>query len=132
MQRCLFCGGDASAPDHATRCDGRQGAIEATVAEPDLSGMFHRSDPSTSIDAARTIERRRTELHERVLVAFREHGPMTDAELEALPEFDRYGPSTIRKRRSELYQASQLVVVGERRNDRHCRMLVWSVPPEAA
>ena len=26
---CLFCGGDTSAPDHAARCDGRQGHIEA-------------------------------------------------------------------------------------------------------
>lgn len=26
---CLFCGGDAGAPDHRARCDGRQGAVEA-------------------------------------------------------------------------------------------------------
>ena len=29
MQRCLFCGGDASDPDHIWRCDGRQGRVEA-------------------------------------------------------------------------------------------------------
>lgn len=28
QQRCLFCGGDASEPDHRTRCDGRQGGTE--------------------------------------------------------------------------------------------------------
>jgi hypothetical protein len=28
-QRCLFCGGDPSAPGHWHRCDGRQGAREA-------------------------------------------------------------------------------------------------------
>jgi hypothetical protein len=28
-QRCLFCGGDASAPDHLDRCDGRQGRRES-------------------------------------------------------------------------------------------------------
>jgi len=38
MQRCLFCGGDASEPDHAARCDGRQGHVEAEAPfepEPD-------------------------------------------------------------------------------------------------
>jgi hypothetical protein len=29
MQACLFCGGDSSEPDHAARCDGRQGKREA-------------------------------------------------------------------------------------------------------
>ena len=29
MQVCLFCGGDAHARDHAVRCDGRQGRVEA-------------------------------------------------------------------------------------------------------
>lgn len=29
MQPCLFCSGDASAPDHHDRCDGRQGRREA-------------------------------------------------------------------------------------------------------
>jgi hypothetical protein len=29
MQGCIFCGGDASAPDHHLHCDGRQGHIEA-------------------------------------------------------------------------------------------------------
>lgn len=30
-QECLFCGGDASAPDHLKHCDGRQGRVEAAV-----------------------------------------------------------------------------------------------------
>lgn len=29
--RCLFCGGDASEPDHLVHCDGRQGAVEVDV-----------------------------------------------------------------------------------------------------
>jgi hypothetical protein len=93
----------------------------------ELVEMVHRDDPPTSIEAAATIERHRTELHVRVLAAFRRHGPMTDEQLEELPEFDGYGPSTIRKRRSELYHAQQLVAVGERRNARNCKMLVWAV-----
>lgn len=31
---CLFCGGDASAPNHLQHCDGRQGAIEASMDRP--------------------------------------------------------------------------------------------------
>lgn len=31
ISQCLFCGGDASAPNHAERCDGRQGVIEAAA-----------------------------------------------------------------------------------------------------
>lgn len=34
MQWCLYCGGDASATDHAQRCDGRQGQVEATQVDP--------------------------------------------------------------------------------------------------
>jgi hypothetical protein len=33
-QRCLFCSGDAHEPDHAARCDGRQGHVEATMPPP--------------------------------------------------------------------------------------------------
>src|SRR5262245_60214882 len=29
MQTCLFCGGNASEPHHLTRCDGRQGHLDA-------------------------------------------------------------------------------------------------------
>ena len=127
--RCLFCGGDGTGPNHTWVCDGRQGRVEAERPhEPDLRGMVHRDDPHTSVEAAVTIEVHRTELHERVLDAFVKYGPMTDAELEELPEFQHYGPSTIRKRRSELFQQQQLVAIGERRNARNCRMLVWGLP----
>jgi hypothetical protein len=34
MQPCLFCGGDASEPNHLARCDGRQGAREASWSRP--------------------------------------------------------------------------------------------------
>jgi hypothetical protein len=34
MQTCLFCGGDASAPDHLAHCDGRQGQVEAREPKP--------------------------------------------------------------------------------------------------
>jgi len=37
MEPCLFCGGDRSAPDHASRCDGRQGQVEARYADEDAA-----------------------------------------------------------------------------------------------
>jgi hypothetical protein len=95
---------------------------------PDVRGMVHRADPQTSIEAAAAIEPRRTELHAKVLQAIAEYGPMTDEELEDLEDFWGYGPSTIRKRRSELYQQGALVIVGERVNSRHKKMLVWGRP----
>lgn len=37
--RCLFCGGEATARDHLAYCDGRQGHIEAALdAEADFDG----------------------------------------------------------------------------------------------
>lgn len=119
---CLFCGGNASEPDHLARCDGRQGRVEAEI---DIRGMVHGDDPHTSVDAATVIARQRNELHEKVLAAFAHHGAMTDEQLETLPEFLDYGPSTIRKRRSELFQQHALVAVGDAVNTRGRKMLIW-------
>src|SRR5262245_13356519 len=95
----------------------------------DIKGMVHRAPLSTEVAAAEFIARKRTELHDRCLRAFRKFGPMTDAELETLDEFATYGPSTIRKRRSELYQYGVLEICGERRNDRGRPMKVWQITP---
>lgn len=122
---CLFCGGDASEPNHLAHCDGRQGWIEANQPD-DITGMVHADDPHTSIDAAIVIASRRNELHGKVLAAFARYGAMTDEELENLPEFHDYGPSTIRKRRSELFQQHAIVAVGEAVNTRGRKMLIWS------
>jgi len=35
FQSCLFCGGDASEPDHASKCDGQQGHVEPDEPPPD-------------------------------------------------------------------------------------------------
>lgn len=105
----------------------QRGLFDDDDARDERRGMTHRDDPHTSAEAAAVIAPHRTELHARVLAAFKAHGPMTDGELEALPEFHGYGPSTIRKRRSELFQAHALVAVGERRNERNCKMVVWAL-----
>jgi hypothetical protein len=92
---------------------------------PSVSGMVHAHDPETSAEAAERIAPKRTELHQRVLDAFAQHGHMTDERLEQLPIFANYGPSTIRKRRSELYQQGALEIVGKEKNSRGQSMMVW-------
>lgn len=44
MQVCLFCGGDASEPDHQNRCDGQQGRVEAEAARADEARADERPD----------------------------------------------------------------------------------------
>ncbi|MBM4073795.1 MAG: hypothetical protein FJ271_33480 [Planctomycetes bacterium] len=90
-------------------------------------GMIRQSDHHTAVDAAAVIEPKRTELHQRVLDAFVRHGNMTDEQLEQLPEFNSFGPSTIRKRRSELYQQKALFPVSEAVNSRGRKMWVWGL-----
>jgi hypothetical protein len=91
----------------------------------DLSGMVRAGGHHTSVDAAAAIEPKRTALHVRVLEAFEQLGPMTDEALERLPQFADYGPSTIRKRRSELYEQGALAVRGDTVNSRGRKMILW-------
>jgi hypothetical protein len=63
---------------------------------------------STSVEAAKSILPCRTVLQQQILTALKTHGPMTDGELENLECFSHYGPSTVRKRRSELYHISPI------------------------
>lgn len=82
--------------------------------------MHRKMDADTSIEAAcRVAKSGRKALQDRIeqLLAI----PMTDGELEKLPEFSHYGPSTVRKRRSELFKAERIVDTGARRNG----MTVW-------
>lgn len=135
MQVCLFCGGDASGPNHRLYCDGRQGVIEdeyddALEAEPPeipIVGMVRREDHATSVEAAVAVAVHVSDLQGRVLEAFRQVGPMTDERLERLERFARYAYSTLRKRRTELYHLGKLVAVGSEINSRGRRMLVWAL-----
>ena len=90
--------------------------------------MIHRGDPVTSRHAAVGLLPRLGSIHARVLDAFRRLGPMHDERLENSPEFAKYAPSTIRKRRSELYHAGRLVQRGVERNSRGHRMVIWGEP----
>ncbi len=92
-----------------------------------IKGMVHSDDPETSKIAAQKINECKSKLHVAVLNAFIEHGNMTDSQLENLPCFRQYGPSTIRKRRSELYQVGKLTGKGEARNERGFTMVLWGI-----
>ena len=85
-------------------------------------GMTHRHDHDTSIAAADRIQEHLSVLQEAVVTAFRVYGPMTARECERLNSFSRCGPSTVRKRISELYKAGKLVAVGRRDG-----MKVWGL-----
>jgi hypothetical protein len=97
----------------------------------DRRRMTRRHPRATEVLAADRVARRLSELHTAVLEAFRDHGAMTDEQLEQLPRFAAYGPSTIRKRRSELLQQGRLVACGEATNSRGQRMKIWRVSTPA-
>lgn len=89
--------------------------------------MVRQGDHETSTAAAEKVVKFRNRLQESVLEAFRELGDMTDWTLENLDRFRTYGPSTIRKRRSELYQLGLLKAVGKQRRDNGIPMTIWSI-----
>lgn len=93
-------------------------------------GMVRRSNPHTSVVAARSVRGTRSALQVKILSILQRAGPLTDEELETHEEMAamNLAPSTVRKRRSELFQAGELVEAGERPNRRGSAMLtVWKV-----
>lgn len=91
--------------------------------------MIRHPDHPTSIEAARNLLASLRDLQARVLTTVFERGPMTDEELESLPEFRSYSPSTVRKRRSELVALKLLIATGEYRPNRAgtARMTIWDL-----
>ena len=92
-----------------------------------IRGMCRRPDHLTSIFAASMVEQIRSKLQRRIIDAFKEYGRMTDEQLENLPRFLHYGISTVKKRRTELYQKGIIVCVGETHNSRGSRMKIWDL-----
>lgn len=78
--------------------------------------LARNTDPTTSRDAAASVEGQLNTIQRDVLDAFKKHGSMTDAQLNKL--FDdnghNYAESTVRKRRSELTQLGLIKGTGER------------------
>lgn len=94
-----------------------------------IAGMVRNPDHATSVQAAVSLGPKLRELQQKVLEAVRDHGPVNDWDLENMSSFSSYGPSTIRKRRSELYHAGLLVKVGTKANPNGRSMTLWGVHP---
>lgn len=90
--------------------------------------MVRENDAPTSLDAAARMRPKVNALHEQVLSALAAAGAegLNDRQLEQLPQFAHYGPSTIRKRRSELYQLGYVTHFGTRDG-----LMVWVRVPGA-
>lgn len=92
---------------------------------PDLTGMVRHPDHDTSVAAAAKVFEFRSALQREIYDVLLT-GPATDGELEAMDRFAAYGPSTVRKRRSELFQAGLLRKTGARRGG----MTIWEIDPK--
>jgi hypothetical protein len=90
-----------------------------------LRTMVHARASVTEVAAAEAVRPKLNHMHATVRAMFRLHGPMTDETLERLPALETWAPSTARKRRSELYQAGELVAAGEATNSRGRKMILW-------
>ncbi len=87
----------------------------------ELDRMHRRPDHDTSIRAAKGILSLRSVLQAEIHAVLKIMGPATDGELEKLERFSNYAPSTVRKRRSELFQGGRAEWTGEKRGG----MKVW-------
>jgi len=92
-------------------------------ATPQLRRMNHRHDPPAARKAAKRIAPHLTTLQAAVFDMLKAIGPMTDRELESLDRFASYAPSTIRKRRSELYLVHKTIEPAGERDG----LTVWKI-----
>jgi len=114
---CLFCGGDPREPNHAARCDGRQGFIEVER-YPDAAGW---KEPTTSQAAAATVDASHLRAVVRECLAM--HGAMTADECAARLALSVL---TIRPRFSELRAKGEIADTGVRHFNRSGkRAIVW-------
>ena len=88
---------------------------------------YRRSDPAPSRLAAEAVGRRASALHNEILDCFDQFHRLTDEQLESLPCFGHLAPSTVRKRRSELFQRGRLVADGTQENSRGRVMTRWKI-----
>lgn len=90
-------------------------------------GMVRSADHETSVQAAQVVKAGLSTLQGLVMAAFKRISSMTDGELEDLPEFRHFAYSTVRKRRTELYQKGLLFKTDERKTEGRSNMAVWAV-----
>jgi hypothetical protein len=94
-----------------------------STGRPALSGL---ADHATSVAAGEALsDTFLSQLRGRVYRAIQQAGDdgLTDLELEKLPEFNKYAPSTVRKRRSELWQ--RMYINGNGKRD---GATIWRLP----
>lgn len=91
----------------------------------ELRGLVRGTDPIESQRAAVDVKAGLTEKQEFVLGLLAVHGPMTDHELEHLPEalvevagVRKYAETTLSKRRHELCELGKVVKVPDYRRDK--------------
>jgi hypothetical protein len=94
-----------------------------------LSSLVRNIDPDTSLAAARAVEPRLSDLQKIVWEYIRSRGTVIDSDLVAWGISQGYAESTLRKRRTELSQMGLLELVGQRKNQRGRKELVWQVTP---
>jgi len=135
-QRCLFCGGDSTEPNHWEFCDGRQGGRVEDVPPFRPHEHARTTDPDTSHAAAWAVSDA-TEVQLRVIELLGECA-MTDEELIVAYHRkhgdDRIGEAQLspRKRRSDLTRFGWVVDSGIRRTLRSGRQgVVWTLAAHA-
>ncbi len=97
-------------------------------APTDLQTMHRHPDRETSVQAAIVAQGSSQRLKQRVYEAFKELGPMTDAELGSLPRFEGLPFTSVSKRRTDLVKVELLEDSGDKRGhpDRpSSEMIVW-------
>jgi hypothetical protein len=88
-------------------------------------GRWRQNDWLSSRAAGEVQAASLNALHLAVLDALDDFGPMTDEQIERLPQFQALAPSTARKRRSELYHRGKIKALHTAVNSRGRLMQVW-------
>lgn len=128
MQPCIFCGGDASAPDHWLHCDGRQGHVEAAI-ETAPKGRYSRALAiyrDTSRDAWASVLDCLPAVDARIAAYIREHGGATSEECERALGLKH---QTVSAQIRHMFEDGFLTTTGEKRaTESGRRAYVWTLP----
>lgn len=123
--KCRFCDGDASEPDHAAHCDGRQGALDWDSEHyPDAPGY---QDTDTSFNAAQSMREKAASMRAMSVAQLRAAW-LTSDETALRLGVNKY---TIRARFAELHMQGVIEDTGHRReNVSGHKAIVWRLTGE--
>ena len=121
MNRCLFCGGEDTGPNHQWACDGRQGRVEALYgSQGDVP--FERQSVTSAAAAATLCEPELSRLEAYVLTVVTRH-PRT---CDAIEEATGLSHQTVSARLRGLVLREQIEDSGEKARTRSGRWaVVW-------